>query len=401
MLADVSVLGTGTAVAEEPTMAGVGRTVSESTASSTSTVARDSSFASSEPSLQTVNTSFSPTKQRHRLSQRFKNSAYVGTFGSYKNEEFGPPTSPLATQRRVLPQKIAQENPYVGFLRHAPSYSGDLKKKSAHEGGGSSGSGAGQRGRSGAAGGGRYNSGLFDLLRDTPAHAAVTRIGVINEIWKKRHLSHSLLNELPLISYTRTKQASAGILSLLMRTTTVQEGQTCCAICKSDYEEGESLRLLPCGHVFHKGCADTWLLGTTGYPFIQTNTCPLCKINVAEEIANTRKQREHGNNGIPREAFLKVGQYIWGRSKGCGRRREPVKSAVVVADRQKQHVVATSPALGRAGYVDRRSLELLVKIINYPYRKRMVQRRRRSMAKHYFEYQTPFDQVPEAILVSC
>ena len=78
-----------------------------------------------------------------------------------------------------------------------------------------------------------------------------------------------------------------------------------------------------------------------------------------------------------------------------------MKSAVVVADRQKQHVVATSPALGRAGYVDRRSLELLVKIINYPYRKRMVRRRRRNMAKHYFEYQTPFDQVPEAILVSC
>merc|ERR1719399_2111345 len=97
----------------------------------------------------------------------------------------------------------------------------------------------------------------------------------------------------------------------------VQKGQTVCAICKFDFEEDESLRVLPCGHVFHRDCADTWLLGTTGYPFIQTNTCPLCKINVAEEIANNKKQREHGSNGIPRDAFAKVGQYIWGRSKGC------------------------------------------------------------------------------------
>lgn len=45
-----------------------------------------------------------------------------------------------------------------------------------------------------------------------------------------------------------------------------------CCICLSDFELGETVRELPCQHIFHPGCIDTWL---------EFNTlCPLCKKDV-------------------------------------------------------------------------------------------------------------------------
>ncbi|KAG8391402.1 hypothetical protein BUALT_Bualt01G0183900 [Buddleja alternifolia] len=46
-----------------------------------------------------------------------------------------------------------------------------------------------------------------------------------------------------------------------------------CAVCLSEFQENESLRLLPkCNHAFHLPCIDTWLKS-------QSN-CPLCRANV-------------------------------------------------------------------------------------------------------------------------
>ena len=42
-----------------------------------------------------------------------------------------------------------------------------------------------------------------------------------------------------------------------------------CTICMDDYQEGESLKQLPCKHFFHPDCINSWLL--------QKNTCPLCR----------------------------------------------------------------------------------------------------------------------------
>lgn len=41
-----------------------------------------------------------------------------------------------------------------------------------------------------------------------------------------------------------------------------------CAVCLSEYNEGEALRRLPCGHYFHRKCADEWLG--------RSKRCPLC-----------------------------------------------------------------------------------------------------------------------------
>jgi hypothetical protein len=43
-----------------------------------------------------------------------------------------------------------------------------------------------------------------------------------------------------------------------------------CAVCLDDVLPGTTARLLPCSHVFHKGCADAWLLSA------KKNSCPLC-----------------------------------------------------------------------------------------------------------------------------
>lgn len=49
---------------------------------------------------------------------------------------------------------------------------------------------------------------------------------------------------------------------------------TDCSVCLSEFQEDESLRLLPkCSHAFHLPCIDTWLKSHS--------SCPLCRSNIA------------------------------------------------------------------------------------------------------------------------
>merc|ERR1712242_384390 len=45
------------------------------------------------------------------------------------------------------------------------------------------------------------------------------------------------------------------------------KGPSGCAVCLSEYDHGDVLRRLPCGHHFHCQCADEWLH--------RSKTCPL------------------------------------------------------------------------------------------------------------------------------
>lgn len=61
-----------------------------------------------------------------------------------------------------------------------------------------------------------------------------------------------------------------------------------CAICICEYEEGDLLREIPCGHLFHNKCIDPWLLGSS--PF-----CPLCKDDVRSRAATLNNNNNETN----------------------------------------------------------------------------------------------------------
>ncbi|KAG6436131.1 hypothetical protein SASPL_101015 [Salvia splendens] len=64
--------------------------------------------------------------------------------------------------------------------------------------------------------------------------------------------------------------AAEAVTSLPLVTYTQQQMMEECPICLSEFEEGETVKLIPyCGHVFHAKCVDTWLHLHV--------TCPLCR----------------------------------------------------------------------------------------------------------------------------
>ncbi|XP_018468178.2 RING-H2 finger protein ATL13 [Raphanus sativus] len=63
-----------------------------------------------------------------------------------------------------------------------------------------------------------------------------------------------------------------------------------CAVCLSEFETEDKLRLLPkCSHAFHMDCIDTWLLSHS--------TCPLCRSSLLSDLSPRQD---------PRPSFLLV-----------------------------------------------------------------------------------------------
>ncbi|XP_062311943.1 RING finger protein 150-like [Osmerus eperlanus] len=49
-----------------------------------------------------------------------------------------------------------------------------------------------------------------------------------------------------------------------------------CAVCIEGYKPNDVVRVLPCRHVFHRGCVDPWLQ--------DHRTCPMCKMNILKAL---------------------------------------------------------------------------------------------------------------------
>ncbi|KAG6582503.1 RING-H2 finger protein ATL51, partial [Cucurbita argyrosperma subsp. argyrosperma] len=72
-------------------------------------------------------------------------------------------------------------------------------------------------------------------------------------------LDHALIESITVCKYKRGDDLVEG---------------TDCSVCLSEFQENESLRLLPkCSHAFHLPCIDTWLKSHS--------TCPLCRSNIS------------------------------------------------------------------------------------------------------------------------
>ena len=55
-----------------------------------------------------------------------------------------------------------------------------------------------------------------------------------------------------------------------------QQTQTC-VICLDSFCSSDTIRTLPCNHIFHQECIDTWLSGKFSEDSCYTNQCPTCK----------------------------------------------------------------------------------------------------------------------------
>ncbi len=56
---------------------------------------------------------------------------------------------------------------------------------------------------------------------------------------------------------------------------------TSCTVCCDDYESGDALRVLKCGHKYHVECIDKWLLSSTDY--LRAPACPICSAALSTE----------------------------------------------------------------------------------------------------------------------
>ncbi|KAG8087341.1 hypothetical protein GUJ93_ZPchr0010g8797 [Zizania palustris] len=79
-----------------------------------------------------------------------------------------------------------------------------------------------------------------------------------------RGLDPAVLGAFPTMAYADVKAHKAG------------KGALECAVCLSEFDDDETLRLLPkCSHAFHTDCIDAWLASHV--------TCPVCRANLVPD----------------------------------------------------------------------------------------------------------------------
>lgn len=89
-----------------------------------------------------------------------------------------------------------------------------------------------------------------------------------NETSRAAPATQALLDKVWKVGFTANDSFEYTNPELPDQKVVIQKEDTKCSICLGWYEEGDDLRILPCSHHFHLGCADEW--------FKITATCPLC-----------------------------------------------------------------------------------------------------------------------------
>uniref|UniRef100_A0A453RL31 RING-type E3 ubiquitin transferase n=1 Tax=Aegilops tauschii subsp. strangulata TaxID=200361 RepID=A0A453RL31_AEGTS len=102
-----------------------------------------------------------------------------------------------------------------------------------------------------------------------------------------RGLEEAAIRRIPTLRYRESKQLQAP----------QAQAASECAVCLSEFQEGERLRLLPpCLHLFHTDCIDAWLHATAN--------CPLCRTaisadHVVIDIASPSRGETSNVAGVP------------------------------------------------------------------------------------------------------
>eukprot|EP00573_Skeletonema_grethae_P001479 CAMPEP_0201687414 /NCGR_PEP_ID=MMETSP0578-20130828/1494_1 /ASSEMBLY_ACC=CAM_ASM_000663 /TAXON_ID=267565 /ORGANISM="Skeletonema grethea, Strain CCMP 1804" /LENGTH=384 /DNA_ID=CAMNT_0048171571 /DNA_START=1 /DNA_END=1155 /DNA_ORIENTATION=- len=77
-----------------------------------------------------------------------------------------------------------------------------------------------------------------------------------------------------------------------------------CVICQESFQEGENLRVLPCGHLFHYRCIDG--IQMTGDTLADDTGCPMCK----EDIEQQTGESYHSDGSVPSWSFKRLGSLL-------------------------------------------------------------------------------------------
>lgn len=85
-----------------------------------------------------------------------------------------------------------------------------------------------------------------------------------------------------------------------------------CIICLEQFGDGDRLRVLPCGHLFHMGCIDKWLSGSFSHHECFTSGCPTCKksptVADSEDVGDMESISEAtSDDSVPSWAFANLG----------------------------------------------------------------------------------------------
>lgn len=127
--------------------------------------------------------------------------------------------------------------------------------------------------------------------------------------YAKRHVAKKALDEIPSSRFAAT---DTNLLDVPM-----------CAICLESFVDGDEMRTLNCGHCFHRGCVDIWLLGTLSEESLVTSICPTCRrdassssstvlVNVSDiGLDGVSSPSDDGSEDIPRECFVRIGQFLF------------------------------------------------------------------------------------------
>lgn len=137
----------------------------------------------------------------------------------------------------------------------------------------------------------RSNDGVGSIRRVSMRRAAVA----------SRGLDSSVIETFPTFVYSTVKGLKIG------------KGALECAVCLNEYEDEETLRLIPkCDHVFHPECIDAW--------FENHVTCPVCRANLVPDSGQS------GN--VPAEVELGVSGDEHHQTTAAGEENDGVSGAV-------------------------------------------------------------------------
>ncbi|CAN0885825.1 E3 ubiquitin-protein ligase RHA2B [Linum grandiflorum] len=71
-----------------------------------------------------------------------------------------------------------------------------------------------------------------------------------------------------------------------------------CAVCLSEFGEGERVRRLSCKHMFHKDCVDKWLTRRRTEGHLGFSSCPLCRSELVVLSAGDCGSSEWGHQQL-------------------------------------------------------------------------------------------------------